>query len=195
MARSQPNKPANKPGTDKAGAAPANSAAAEKLDNQPAAASSIAAQDGQAVVIWDGKGVADYLAALKADAEGVIELKDLAEPLLREVAKYLAIEGADGLQVEQLIPLIEAKANAESETAPGATGSAATAAASDLHDDEIPALFIRSVSPRGFRRCGHRFTPEGHGIALSALADEEIETLASDPNLRVEVCTFSGKAE
>ncbi|TBU75633.1 hypothetical protein DNK10_11130 [Pseudomonas daroniae] len=59
----------------------------------------------------------------------------------------------------------------------------------------VEALFIRSVSPRGFRRCGHRFTPEGHGIALDVLTDDQIKTLAEDPNLRVELSTFSGKPE
>ncbi|UQY32649.1 hypothetical protein K8U54_12935 [Pseudomonas fulva] len=214
MARSQSNKPANKPATEKAGAAQAASAAAEKLDNQPAATSSAAAQDGQVVVIWDGKGVAEYLVALKAGEAGVIPLQDLAEPLLRQVGQHLDIEGADALQIEQLIPLIEAKAEindgeqsgftppaagselaAVVQAAPGATSNSVDDPAAGLNGDDIQALFIRSVSPRGFRRCGHRFTPEGHGIALSALTEEQIEALASDPNLRVEVGTFSGKAE
>ncbi|NMZ73398.1 hypothetical protein HBO32_09835 [Pseudomonas nitroreducens] len=56
--------------------------------------------------------------------------------------------------------------------------------------DEIQGLFVRSV-PESFRRCGYRFTREGFGIALSALTDDEIDALCSDPNLVVEHCTFS----
>ncbi|WP_176707266.1 hypothetical protein [Pseudomonas sp. AU12215] len=57
-------------------------------------------------------------------------------------------------------------------------------------DEEVEALFIRAVPEQGFRRCGHRFTREGHGIALSLLSDEQIEALVSDPNLVVEHCSF-----
>ncbi|WP_325438043.1 hypothetical protein [Pseudomonas nitroreducens] len=57
-------------------------------------------------------------------------------------------------------------------------------------DEEVDALFIRAVPEQGFRRCGHRFTREGHGIALSLLSDEQIEALVTDPNLVVEQCSF-----
>lgn len=53
---------------------------------------------------------------------------------------------------------------------------------------KIPALFIRSLSKTGFRRAGFAFTPEGYGIALSALTDEKIAQLRAEPALHVEEC-------
>ncbi|HEM7588900.1 TPA: hypothetical protein U2J57_005420, partial [Serratia marcescens] len=44
-----------------------------------------------------------------------------------------------------------------------------------------------------FRRCGHRFTREGHGIALSLLSDAQVDALLNDPNLVVEHCSFALK--
>ncbi|WP_198651874.1 hypothetical protein [Salinicola sp. RZ23] len=61
---------------------------------------------------------------------------------------------------------------------------------------EIPALFIRTrktILKR--RRCGHVFTPEGHGIALAALSADQIHALESDPTLIVEECTLPAAAE
>lgn len=66
---------------------------------------------------------------------------------------------------------------------------------SDATDSDVQALWIRSISPRGFRRLGQRFTPEGHALALSALTEEEIEILRDEPNLRIELATFSGLVE
>lgn len=59
-------------------------------------------------------------------------------------------------------------------------------------EDEVEALFVRSV-PDSFRRCGHRFTREGHGIALSLLSDAQVDALLNDPNLVVEHCSFALK--
>ena len=64
-----------------------------------------------------------------------------------------------------------------------------------LGDGDIEGLFIRSVPEAGFRRCGMQFTPDGHGVALSALTQEQIEVLLKEPNLRVEPGTFSGLVE
>lgn len=64
-----------------------------------------------------------------------------------------------------------------------------------LGDGDVEGLFIRSVPEAGFRRCGMQFTPEGHGVALSALTQEQIEALLNEPNLRVEPGTFSGLVE
>ncbi|MBB3231708.1 HI1506-related protein [Halomonas stenophila] len=56
---------------------------------------------------------------------------------------------------------------------------------------EIPAVFVRTRKRYGSRRrAGFRFTREGHGIALSALTDEQLEQLHADPTLEVEECTF-----
>lgn len=227
MAGKSSNTAATKRPTVKAGPALAGPAAAVKLDNQPAApmngATSLDAgtsgQDAQPIVIWNGKGVADYIEALKARAEGVILLQDLAEPLLRHVGQFVGVENAGELPADQVIPLIEAKVGIEQQgSGDGAVTSDPAAGTGDsgllqLPPDEqvgngplnqalealghrpVQALFIRSVSDRGFRRCGHRFTPEGHGIALDVLTEDQIKTLVEDPNLRVELSTFSDEAE
>lgn len=61
--------------------------------------------------------------------------------------------------------------------------------------DEVPGLWIRSVSPKGIRRCGFRFGPDGVGIALSALDEEQIERLTNDPDLAVEPSLFSNRVQ
>lgn len=50
----------------------------------------------------------------------------------------------------------------------------------------IHALFIRSKSKAGFRRCGFEFNAEGYGIALDALTDEQIQILRAEPKLIVQ---------
>lgn len=79
----------------------------------------------------------------------------------------------------------------ESEAAPGAVNQdnpvPGTAPASPAPpSDPIAALFVRSVRPEGFRRCGFRFTAEGVGIAMDALTDDQVRTLSEEPNLVVE---------
>lgn len=157
-------------------------------------------QDAHLIVIWDGLGVAAYLEALKAGGLDVIQLKDLAEPLLRKVGQFVEIEGYDALPPEQLIPLIEAKAGIEPQPVTGSDtpvidAAAAAADDDDLGDGEIEGLWIRSVPEQGFRRIGMRFTREGHGVALSALTDDQVAALISDPNLTVEHGFFSGLVE
>lgn len=65
----------------------------------------------------------------------------------------------------------------------------------DLGDGEIEGLWIRAVPEQGFRRSGMRFTREGHGVALSALTDDQVAALISDSNLTVEHGFFSGLVE
>lgn len=52
----------------------------------------------------------------------------------------------------------------------------------------LPALFIRSRSANGFRRCGFGFNRHGYGIALNALTEDQIKTLKNEPHLMVEEC-------
>lgn len=59
---------------------------------------------------------------------------------------------------------------------------------------DIAALWIRSVKPEGFRRCGFRFGPEGVGIALDALTEAQVEILSNDPNLVVEPTWIEAEA-
>ncbi|WP_236233739.1 hypothetical protein [Pseudomonas tohonis] len=75
------------------------------------------------------------------------------------------------------------------DTAPGAASQ--QVAGADRHEsEEIEALFIRAVPEQGWRRCGQRFTREGHGIALSLLSEADVDALCNDPNLLVEYCTI-----
>jgi len=160
-------------------------------------------QDAHLIVISDGSGVAAYLEALRAGGLEVMPLEDLAEPLLRQVGQFLEIDGYESLLTEQLIPLIKAKAGIEPQPVTGsdtpviAAAAAAVLAAADddLGDGEIEGLWIRAVPEQGFRRNGMRFTREGHGVALSALTDDQVAALMSDPNLTVEHGFFSGLVE
>lgn len=156
-------------------------------------------QDAHLIVICNGLGVAAYLEALRAGGLEVMPLEDLAEPLLRQVGQFVEIDGYESLLTEQLIPLIKAKAGIEPQPVTGSDtpviDAAAAAADDDLGDGEIEGLWIRAVPEQGFRRLGMRFTREGHGVALSALTDDQVEALISDPNLTVEHGFFSGLVE
>lgn len=61
--------------------------------------------------------------------------------------------------------------------------------------DKASELFIKSRSAQGFRRCGHSFTPNGHGIALDQLTAEQIKTLKNEPQLIVEEREIDAEAE
>lgn len=67
------------------------------------------------------------------------------------------------------------------------------AASKEAESKEINGLFIKSKSNRGFRRCGFRFSPEGVGVELDALTEEQIKILKSDPQLIVEDAAFSNE--
>lgn len=73
-----------------------------------------------------------------------------------------------------------------------AVSAALEGADGDLGDGEVEGLWITSVHEQGFRRCGFRFTREGVGIGLSALTQDQIEQLESEPNLTVVRGYFSG---
>lgn len=160
-------------------------------------------QDAHLIVICNGLGVAAYLEALRAGGLEVMPLEDLAEPLLRQVGQFVEIDGYESLLTEQLTPLIKAKAGIEPQPVTGsdtpvidaAAAAVLAAADDDLGDGEIEGLWIRAVPEQGFRRSGMRFTREGHGVALSALTDDQVEALISDPNLTVEHGFFSGLVE
>lgn len=80
------------------------------------------------------------------------------------------------------------------DTAPGAALQQ-VASADRQEPEEIEALFIRAVPEQGWRRCGQRFTREGHGIALSLLSEADIDALCNDPNLVVEHCTVPAEEQ
>lgn len=94
-------------------------------------------------------------------------------------------------QSERSVPLAalieEKESSAQSPAIPPSTDGSPVL--SEL-DDAIPGLWIRSVTP-SFRRCGFTFTREGHGIALSALTEDEVEELMNEPNLVVEHTCFT----
>jgi hypothetical protein len=75
-----------------------------------------------------------------------------------------------------------------------AAGVLAAGADNAMDDDgDIEGLWVTAVPEQGFRRCGFRFTREGTGIALSALTEQQIEQLESEPNLKVERGIFGGR--
>lgn len=59
----------------------------------------------------------------------------------------------------------------------------------------VKGFFIRSRPATGFRRCGFAFTPDGFGIAESALTKEQIAILKAERNLVVEEGEFEGIEE
>ncbi|WP_435609911.1 hypothetical protein [Pseudomonas knackmussii] len=159
-------------------AAPAAPATAEKQGSLPAGVS----QEAIAVVAAQDNGQQIAAAIASPGTPGA----DALAP------------GAGATQQPTASEAPGAGATLELENIGGTTGQEAQpnpspVAAGAGSDDEVEALFIRAVPARGFRRCGHRFTREGHGIALSALTDDEIDALCSDPNLVVEHCSFSDK--
>ncbi|WIX34959.1 hypothetical protein QO259_10075 [Salinicola sp. JS01] len=88
----------------------------------------------------------------------------------------------------EALPAVDPEAGVR--TAQGTSGDELKSSASD-EQAEIPALFIRTRKPvMRRRRCGHVFTPEGHGIALATLSADQIHALESDTTLIVEACTF-----
>ena len=133
------------------------------------------------------------------------------EQLVLQIEQHVGIEpspyppgvsdGGDPLQValSDLQPGTTALAGTGSEApAVQQAGGNATDAVDDsaLGDDgDIEGLWIVAIPEQGFRRCGHRFTREGFGIALSALTKAQIEQLENEPNLKVERGIFGGLVE
>lgn len=161
---------------------------------------------GAVIVISAAQGIGAYLEALKAGNVAVTPLAVLGELWLRQVAQFVEIEGHDVLPPEQLIPLIEAKADLQPPPDPepatsdspviDAAAAAVLAAGADnaLDDDgDVEGLWVTAIPEQGFRRCGFRFTREGVGIALSALTETQIEQLEHEPNLKVERGIFGGR--
>lgn len=59
----------------------------------------------------------------------------------------------------------------------------------------LKGLFVRARPATGFRRCGFFFPPEGIGIAVDALTDEQQAALRAEPNLLVEDCEFPAEGQ
>jgi len=55
--------------------------------------------------------------------------------------------------------------------------------------NEVPAIFVQS-RPAKFHRAGHKFTREGHGIALEALDADQVKAIREEPMLIVTDCTI-----
>lgn len=60
-------------------------------------------------------------------------------------------------------------------------------------DEPVAALWVRSVSDQGFRRCGIRFSPEGRYIREDDLDEEQLKELVNDRSLVVEATWYSEK--
>ncbi|WP_374439129.1 hypothetical protein [Pseudomonas panipatensis] len=156
-------------------AAPAAPATAEKQGSLPAGASPAAAAPAAA----QDKGQQPASAPASPGTPGADALAPGAGSTQQPIASEVPGAGA-ALELEKTGGTTGQEAQPNPSPIDAGAGS----------DDEVEALFIRAVPAQGFRRCGHRFTREGHGIALSLLSDEEIDALCSDPNLVVEHCSF-----
>lgn len=183
MARKAQEKTAEKP------AAKAGTATAEQQGSLPAGVSDAAA----AAAALEGGAPADPPAA-SAGTLGLAALDPaLATSLVQPTASEAPVAGA-APELDTTGGTTGQDAHLSHSTGgdspvPGAAQQL-VAGAGTAEEDEVDALFIRAVQEQGFRRCGHRFTREGHGIALSLLSDEQIEALVTDPNLVVEHCSF-----
>lgn len=58
----------------------------------------------------------------------------------------------------------------------------------------LPGIFVRSFS-EVFRRAGHVFTREGHGLLLENLTEEQLKAIREEPMLSVQECEFPAAAE
>ncbi|MCY1266027.1 hypothetical protein D9M68_325520 [compost metagenome] len=173
-------------------AKPAATATAEQQGSLPAGASDTAAaptavqEGGEQAVQPVASAGTPGLAAVDPASGATLENTTASEAPVVGAALELDTTGGTTGQDAHLI-------STEGEgLAAGTARDPADAGGYDDGLEEIEALFIRSV-PDSFRRCGHRFTREGHGIALDLLSDEQIEALVTDPNLVVEHCWFPRK--
>ena len=58
----------------------------------------------------------------------------------------------------------------------------------------LPGIYVRSI-PEVFRRAGHVFTREGHGLLLDNLTEEQLKAIREEPLLAVQECEFPATAE
>ncbi|WP_024762343.1 hypothetical protein [Pseudomonas nitroreducens] len=184
MARKAQEKTAEKP------AAKAGTATAEQQGSLPAGVSDAAA----AAAALDGGALTDPPAA-SAGTPGLAAIDPaLATSLVQPTASEAPVAGAaPELDTTGGTTGQDAHLDLSTEDIRPVPGAAQQlVAGTGASEDEIEALFIRSV-PESFRRSGHRFTREGHGIALDLLSDDQVEALVNDPNLVVEHCWFPRK--
>ena len=175
--------PAGEPG--------AAAAAAASLESGTSLTPPVAPESLNAPALGDGPaGDAPLLVPPALSGAAPVPGSSPEQPAVGEVALNTAALG-DGLPRETEGPGVTAGA---ADTAPGAASQ--QVAGADRHEsEEIEALFIRAVPEQGWRRCGQRFTREGHGIALSLLSEADVDALCNDPNLLVEYCTISAEEQ
>ncbi|WP_275629811.1 hypothetical protein [Pseudomonas sp. 273] len=171
-------------------AAPAAAATAEQQANLPAGASDATAAPAATVQASDEPAAPPVASA---GTPGLAAVEPALDTTFEQpTASELASAGPQAQEQPGVTHGQDAHLGQQTEDAAPAPGAALqpVAGAGELgEDEEVEALFIRSV-PESFRRCGHRFTREGHGIALSLLSDRQVEALLNDPNLVVEHCSF-----
>ncbi|WP_334180834.1 HI1506-related protein [Pseudomonas nitroreducens] len=170
-------------------AAPAAAATAEKQGSLPAGASDAAAtaaalEGGELAVQPIASAGTPGLAAVDPAAGTTLVQPTASEAPVAGAAPEPDTTGGTTGQDAHLILSTEGERPVPGAAQQPVAGTGAS------EDEEVEALFIRAVPEQGFRRCGHRFTREGHGIAVSLLSDEQIDALYADPNLVVEHCSF-----
>ncbi|WP_137971870.1 hypothetical protein [Pseudomonas sp. F(2018)] len=58
----------------------------------------------------------------------------------------------------------------------------------------LPGIYVRSL-PEVFRRAGHVFTREGHGLLLENLTDEQLKAIREEPLLAVQESEIPATSE
>lgn len=69
--------------------------------------------------------------------------------------------------------------------APAAAKASTTKAKKPATGEQLPMIFVRSRG-KHFYRAGMKFTEHGHGIALDALTEAQLEAIRNEPELIVE---------
>lgn len=58
----------------------------------------------------------------------------------------------------------------------------------------LEGIYVRSLS-EVFRRAGHTFTREGHGLLLKDLTEKQLKAIREEPMLSVQECEIPATAE
>lgn len=58
----------------------------------------------------------------------------------------------------------------------------------------LDGIYVRSL-PDVFRRAGHTFTREGHGLLVKDLTEEQLKAIREEPMLSVQECEIPATAE
>ena len=72
--------------------------------------------------------------------------------------------------------------------------TAKKAAKASTDPNMLEGIYVRSL-PDTFRRAGHTFTREGHGLLVKDLTEEQLKAIREEPMLSVQECEIPATAE